>query len=342
MRTGAGAGSGGAGGMAGAGAGASAGTASAVGSDGAGAASAGGSDGSAACASSSRSRAGASIVGSETPSSRSRAGPSVVGSETPSLRAERSNPGPRDRHLSRGSGLLRRCAPRNDGEGSARDCSALSTLDAGAVSSAGSASAMTPLVPVVSPVMTGLVPVIHDLLSSATSAKSWMAGTRHVLGLACGQSRGPAMTGWGTGAGVGTGAGTGMASLSGWTCGGADARRAESRAISASRRRARLRWDMRCSVRVCARTSLASASRRSTMNQRSVAGGYSRFRSRQRFQPSMTQITGGGPGSGVRAARWRRRVSAQARRSANRRMDARVARRCRRTSACQSPSLARL
>jgi len=98
---------------------------------------------------------------------------------------------------------------------------------------------------------------------------------------------------------------------------------------------------MRCSVRVCARTSLASAARRSTMNQRSVAGGYSARRSRQRFQPSMTQITGGGPGSGVRAARWRRRVSAQARRWASRRIDARVASRCRRHSACQSPALAR-
>ena len=115
-----------------------------------------------------------------------------------------------------------------------------------------------------------------------------------------------------------------------------------SRANSRSRARARLRWAMRCSVRVWARTSLASASRRSTMNQRSVAGGYSARRSRQRFQPSMVQITGGGPGSGVRAARWRRRVSAQARRSASKRMEARVASRCRRTSACQSPWLARL
>jgi len=193
--------------------------------------------------------------------------------------------GPLRVRLSRGAGPSRRCAPRDDRVGS---------FGAGTAPSARSFS-----------VMTGLVPVIHDLLSSATSAKSWMAGTR------------PAMTG--------IGAGTGS--------------RAASRAASRSRARARWRWTARLRVRVWARTSLASAARRSTMYQ---GPGSAARRSRQGFQPSVIQMTGGGPGSGVRAARWRRRVSAQARRSASRRIEARVASRCRRTSACQSPWLARL
>jgi len=78
---------------------------------------------------------------------------------------------------------------------------------------------------------------------------------------------------------------------------------AASRAIWRSRRRALWRWAMRRSLLAWARTSLASAARRSAMNQ---GVGSAARRSRQRAQPRLAQTPGGGGGRGVRKARRRR------------------------------------